>query len=94
MFLLFIESIIISSLLFIYLNYKVKVELKYLFIDNIIIAVVATIVSYLFNYTYLHNMFYALIFNIITVPVMLLFGILIRFYTVPLRKTKANENDI
>lgn len=93
-FLLFIESIIISTLLFLYLNYKAKVELKYLFIDNIIVALVATIVTYLFNDSYIDNLFYAIILNIITVPVILVLTTLIRFYRIPLRKTKAKENDI
>ncbi|MEN8121658.1 MAG: phosphatidylserine decarboxylase [Bacteroidota bacterium] len=92
--LLFIESIIISTLLFLYLNYKAKVELKYLLIDNIIIAIVATIVTYLFNYSYLDNLFYAIILNVVTVPVILILTTLIRFYRIPLRKTKANKHDI
>jgi len=93
-FILFIESIIISTLLFLYLNYKAKVELKYLFIDNVFVAVFATIVSYLFNYSYLDNMFYASILNIVTVPSVLVLGVLIRFYRVPYRTTKAKADDI
>jgi len=92
--LLFIESIIISTLLFLYLNYKANIELKYLFIDNIIVAIVATIVTYLFNFFYLDNLFHAIILNIITVPVILVLTTLIKFYRIPLRKTKAKVNDI
>ncbi len=93
-FLLLIESLIISTLLFLYLNYKAKVELKYLFIDNIFVALFATIVSYLFDYSYFNNLFYAIIFNIIMVPTALILGVLIRFYRVPYRKTKAEADDI
>ena len=93
-FLLFIESIVISTLLFLYLNYKAKVELKYLFIDNIIVAILATIVTYLFNYSYIDNLFYAIILNIVVVPGTLVMTTVIRFYRVPLRKTKAEADDI
>jgi hypothetical protein len=48
-FFLFLESLLISTLLFLYLNYKAKVELKYLFIDNLIVAIAATIITYLFK---------------------------------------------
>ena len=93
-FLLLIESLIISTLLFLYLNYKAKVELKYLFLDNIFVAVFATIVSYLFYYSYLDNLFYAIILNIIMVPTSLVIGVLIRFYRVPYRKTKGGADDV
>lgn len=93
-FLLFIESIIISTLLFLYLNYKAKVELKYLFIDNIFVAAFATIASSLFYYSYFDNLFYALVLNVVMVPTVLVLGVLIRFYRVPYRKTKATTDDI
>ena len=94
LFILIAEALTISTLLFLYLNYKAKVELKYLFIDNIIVAVVAAITTNLFNISYLNNLFYAFVLNILMVPVMLVLITLIRFYRVPYRKTDANEDDI
>ncbi len=93
-FILLIEALIISTLFFLYLNYKAKVELKYLFLDNLIVAVVAAIVTNLFNNSYLDNLFYAIVLNILMVPVMLVLITLIRFYRVPYRKTKAKQDDI
>jgi len=94
MILLLIESLIISSLLFIYLNYKAKVELKYLFLDNIAVAIGATIITSLFNYSYIHNLYYAYFLNIVIVPGCLIINTLIRFYRTPSRKTNAEEKDI
>lgn len=93
-FLLFIESLVISTLLFLYLNYKAKVELKYLFIDNVLVAFFATVISSLFYYSYFDSLFYAIILNIIMVPTVLVIGVLIRFYRVPNRKTKGGPDDI
>lgn len=93
-FLLFLESLIISTLMFLYLNYKAKVELKYLFLDNILIAVVSTIITYLFYNSYLNNPFYAAVLDIIMVPTILILNTLVRFYRVPNRKTDAEEDDI
>ncbi|MFN8258896.1 MAG: phosphatidylserine decarboxylase [Bacteroidales bacterium] len=93
-FFLFIESLIISTLMFLYLNYKAKVELKYLFLDNIVIAVVSTILTFLFDSSYLENAFYSYILNIAMVPTVLVLNTLVRFYRVPNRKTKAGEKDI
>ncbi|MBN1250647.1 MAG: phosphatidylserine decarboxylase family protein [Bacteroidales bacterium] len=91
---LFLESLLISTVLFLYLNYKAKVELKYLLIDNLIVAAFATVISALFNFSYLHNLNYTYILNIVTVPTVLVIGVLIRFYRVPYRKTKATADDI
>jgi len=91
---LLLESLIISTLLFLYLNYKAKVELKYLFLDNIIVAIAASIITILFNYSYLDNMFYSVILNIPMVPIVLILTTLVRFYRIPNRKTAAKENDI
>jgi len=93
-FFLFLESLLISTLLFLYLNYKAKVELKYLFIDNLIVATAATVITYLFNHSYLNNEFYAIILNIATVPTALVLNVLVRFYRVPNRKTKATADEI
>ncbi len=93
-FLLFIESLIISTLMFLYLNYKAKVELKYLFLDNILISVVSTIITYLFYTSYLENPIYSYIVNIAMVPTVLVLNTLVRFYRVPNRKTKAGDKDI
>lgn len=92
--LLFLESLIISSLLFLYLNYKAKVELKYLLLDNVAVAIVSAILTYLFNYSYLQNVYYAMMLNLIVVPASLIINTLIRFYRVPNRKTKADVDDI
>jgi phosphatidylserine decarboxylase len=94
MIILLLESLIISTLFFLYLNYKARVELKYLFIDNLLVAVVSTIITFLFNYSYLNNLFYAVILNVFTVPTVLILNTLIRFYRIPNRKTKAKEGDI
>jgi phosphatidylserine decarboxylase len=94
MFIIPIESLIISTLFFLYLNYKAKVELKYLFIDNIIVAAASTIITFLFNYSYMDNLFYAVILNMFMVPVILILNTLIRFYRIPNRKTNAKEADI
>ncbi len=94
MLLLFIESLIISTLLFLYLNFKAKVELKYLFLDNVTVAVIATIISYLFYYSYKQNIYWALVINIVVVPASLVLNTLIRFYRVPNRRTNAAADDI
>lgn len=94
MLLLFIESLILSTLLFLYLNYKAKVELKYLFLDNIAVAIGATAISYLFYKYHLDKLFYALVLNLAVVPTALVINTLIRFYRTPSRKTKASTDDI
>ena len=93
-FFLFLESLLGSSILFLYLNYKAKVELKYLLIDNIIVAISATIISGFFNQSYIHNMNYTFVLNVIVVPIVLIIGVVIRFYRVPYRKTKGDVDDI
>ena len=93
-FFLFLESLLGSTILFLYLNYKAKVELKYLFIDNIIVAIFATIISGFFNHSYIQNMFYTYALNVIVVPTVLIIGVVIRFYRVPSRSTKGKPNDI
>lgn len=93
-FLLTLESFVISTLLFLYLNYKAKVELKYLFLDNILIAVVSTIITYLFNQSYIDNQIIALGLNIVVVPTVLVLDTIVRFFRIPNRKTKGGPDDI
>ena len=93
-FFLFLESLLGSSILFLYLNHKAKVELKYLLIDNIIVAISATLISGFFDHSYINNMTITFVLNIVVVPVVLVIGVLIRFYRVPSRSTKGKPDDI
>ncbi|MBI9054688.1 MAG: phosphatidylserine decarboxylase family protein [Bacteroidales bacterium] len=94
-FLLLIETVIISTIMYLYLIHKTKINKKFLFIDNIIVITFSfalTFILYLstkFNYSVLYFLIAGLL--VITDGFALT---MIRFWRTPNRKLKAKENEL
>lgn len=93
--LLILETILVSTIMYLYLHIKTKVRLKFLYIDNIAVIVVAFLLSWLIMFFVIEDLkFIALIIN----PVLVVgigFGFtMIRFWRTPKRKITASENEI
>lgn len=87
---IFFYILAFSTILYLYLQKKTRISRKYLYIDNLIVAIVASALVYpFFDETLL-----ILIFS----PVLVLglsFGLtMIRFWRTPKRKVSANDNQI
>jgi len=91
----FLESLLISSITYIYLHKKTRISLNYLYKDNVIVILLAFLLSYLifsvipFEYSWL------LYIIIPFVTVGFAFGLtMVRFWRTPKRKVKAKENEL
>lgn len=90
-----IEVILVSTLMYLYLHKKTGMNLKYLYIDNIIVILLTIFFSVLFvirvpnNYAFIT---YILIFGF--VPILGFTLTMIRFWRTPKRKTDAKPNEI
>lgn len=86
--------IVYSTLLYLYLNYKASVELKFLFIDNILVILFAIGIDHFLFTKLITSLPLLLALNFIGVPGLVILDTLIRFYRVPVRKTNANSEQI
>lgn len=88
-------SIIISSLLYIYLHKKTHISLRFLYIDNIIVIILSTALSYGFSLILPQKLFYLsflVIFSLI--PTIAFSFTMVRFWRIPQRIIKASKNEI
>ena len=88
----FIECIILSSGFYLYLNKKTGISLKYLLVDNILVIVLST--SLTFFLIIFVRLIYIYFFNIIIILFISFIFFIIRFYRTPIRKINAEYNDI
>jgi phosphatidylserine decarboxylase len=93
--LLFIESLLISSLLYAYLHKKTRISLKYLYLDNLAVALpVAAVAIWLSTSQLLHDLLIFFILVPILIPGLAFTYTMIRFWRTPTRKVKALESEI
>jgi phosphatidylserine decarboxylase len=92
--LLFIQIVFLSSVLYLYLNYKSNVALKYLYIDNIIVIITATLFSYGLYIYLIPSIIFSLAVNFLLVPVLVVVDTLIRFYRTPKREAGEAPDEI
>lgn len=93
--LLFLVSLVASTLLYYYLHYKTRISLKYLFQDNVVVILLSFLLSYLLL-TFLPAQWYILAF-IINIGLVggIAFGItMIRFWRTPTRNCVAPAEHI
>lgn len=86
-------SALISTFWYLYLHKKTRIDLKYLYIDNLIVVVLSVLISYLFETLFSIGYF------ILIIPFISVFGfsfliIMYRFWRTPNRKIKAKEGQI
>jgi phosphatidylserine decarboxylase len=93
--LLFLETVILCTLIFIYFRKKGRFHLRHLYIDNIILIFITTFISVFILYKIFTINFYLLFifFNPLVVLICFVFLTLFRFYRNPKRKIRANENE-
>jgi len=87
---LIIFNFIISSFLYLYLHKKTRMNIKYIFIDNIVVAISAFIITYLL----LSSMFIAYLFSSLLIILFAYALTMLRFWRTPVRKITARDQDI
>ena len=88
-------SVVFSTLLYYYLHKKTKISLKFLYKDNIIVIILASLLSWLLAILIPDAYWFVIYILIFGFVVGLGFSItMIRFWRTPVRKTKAKENEI
>lgn len=91
---LFIESLIVSSLTYYYLHRKTRIRLKFLYLDNLLVVLVAVLLLWLVSSIFSVNPW---LLYLIGPPLILglAFGAtMIRFWRTPKRKIVAAANEI
>lgn len=93
--LLFLESLLISTALYAYLHKKTRISLKYLYMDNLGVALPVALVS-MFLYQRQYVSIYFILFLLIPVitPGIAFTYTMIRFWRTPVRRITAKENEI
>jgi phosphatidylserine decarboxylase len=95
LFFLILESILISTLLYYYLHYKTRISLKYLGQDNVVVIVLAFLLSWwIATLLPLDYAWLAFVINPILVVGLAFSLTMIRFWRTPTRSSKAPETDI
>ncbi len=90
-----VTNSIFSSLIFIYLIYKTKIKRRFLYTDNLIIIILATLIGRsVVNEFSVHNVIHVVLLNLICAIILIVCLILLRFYRDPERHHNANETDI
>lgn len=92
---LLLESIILSTLMYYYLHYKTRISLKYLFQDNVVVILLAFLLSYLLLISLPLDWFWIAFVVNAALVVGVGFGItMIRFWRTPTRKCDAPAEHI
>lgn len=92
-FLIFLITIIYSTLMYIYLRKKTHMNLKMLYLDNVWTALISGSFSCLF-YSYNSQIIYSLIISLVIVPIIGFIIVQIRFWRSPKRKLTAEDEQI
>lgn len=88
--LLLFYSLVISTISYFYLHKKTKINIKYLYIDNIIVSLLAFILSYsIFKISFL-----SYLFGVIFILVLIFALTMLRFWRTPRRKMDVANNTI
>ena len=90
-----IEILILSTLTYLYLHKKTRISLKFLYIDNLLVVILTTLICHLVSKIIATEYNWILI---LVIPILVLgiaFGLtMIRFWRTPNRKIKANDNEL
>jgi len=93
-------SFLLSSAVYFYLHKKTNMNLKYLFIDNVIVASISIIISFIFSKWLMFstnkwlNLTIISFFILASVIVLGFFITMLRFWRTPNRKITAKNNEI
>ena len=88
--LLLFYTLVISSILYFYLHKKTKINIKYLFIDNIIVGFLSFFLSYLIS----KESFLSYLITVLFIFVLIFTLTMLRFWRTPQRKIVAANNEI
>jgi phosphatidylserine decarboxylase len=90
-----LESILISTVLYLYLRKKTRIRLIYLFIDNIAVIIITAGIAVVLNSFLEKSLAFIPILLVPILTVGIAFGFtMIRFWRTPKRKVKALSNEI
>ncbi|MCB0616673.1 MAG: phosphatidylserine decarboxylase family protein, partial [Phaeodactylibacter sp.] len=92
---LLLESVVVSTLLYYYLHTKTRISLKFLFIDNIGVIVLSTVLAWLLTPVLAVGWQWILFLIIPALAVGIAFGFtMIRFWRTPKRRISAGPDEI
>jgi phosphatidylserine decarboxylase len=89
-----IENTILSFGFFYYLIYKAKIENKYLYVDNLIIIILSTLIGSSIHLLLSDKIVHLIFTNFVLIVFLIIFTILFRFYRDPERQVDARARDI
>lgn len=92
---LVIESVILSTLLYLYLHHKTRISKKYIFTDNVLVIILCVLIVKVITFP-LNEKFEWIAYILVpfVVPGLGFILTMIRFWRTPNRKLRANENQI
>lgn len=97
---LILFNIVASTLMYLYLHKKTRMNIRYLYMDNLAVIILVSLLSYMF-YEFLFNAadVYIRVIGSVIIPVFFIpvFGYaftMIRFWRTPIRKVKSKQNEI
>jgi phosphatidylserine decarboxylase len=99
-FLLFILIMLSSTVLYYYLHKKTRMNIKFIYIDNLLVATMAFLVSYLsYSHILTESGYFIRIIISLIIGGIFIFSIgysltMLRFWRIPNRKITASENEI
>jgi len=95
MFVVLIENVIVSSLIFCLLVLRARIKTAFMYRDNLLIIVASSVLAYtMLNTVLSDNKLMVIVVNPIIVMVFILLLTLFRFYRNPERKCSATEKDL
>lgn len=99
--LLFLLLLVSSTVMYYYLHLKTRMNLKFLYLDNLLVSAVSFVISYTVYYHSLSliNNFYLRVFIALGIGEIFVIAVgyaitMIRFWHTPTRKVTASENEI
>jgi phosphatidylserine decarboxylase len=97
---LILLNLIISTSLYLYLHKKTRINIKYIFTDNVIVGMIAGVsICYFYNFISIYSqspylIFLTLILSVFTVALLSFLFTMIRFWRTPIRRMKAQIGEI
>jgi len=91
----FLESLVLSTILYLYLHKKTRISTKYLFIDNVGVIILSTLLLLLIEQILPENLSWLLFLACPAFVLGIAFSFtMIRFWRTPKRKSRAGKNEI
>jgi phosphatidylserine decarboxylase len=92
---LLLYSFVFSSFLYYYLHFKTRIDLKHLYLDNIVVVALSVLIQlFVWKYLITSQLFLQLLFQTFTILSLIVLLGLYRFYRTPKRKITAKENEV